>query len=115
MTYAFPTPEGPTSRQFRPMVTPEEQDELTARRSVHAGMLPTNLAHAQYASFSTMGGAQLWSPEQQMLGWTAQQPFEHVDCAVMHVCISCAKMIDPDELRKHDCKVKNELLSRTGA
>ena len=109
MNYDFPTPQGPTQRKFRSLVTPEEQDELAARRSVHAGMLPTNLAHAQYANFSTMGGSNLWSPEQEMFGWTAQQPFAHVDCDVMHLCVYCAKMLDPDLLRKHDCKVRNEL------
>lgn len=110
MNHDFPTPQGPTPRSFRPLVTPAEEDEQAARRPVHAGMLQANIEHHVYITgsmYSADGGA--YSPEEDLRGWSAQQPFSHVDCDVMHLCVFCAKMVDPDFLRAHDCRVLLEL------
>lgn len=82
--------------------------ELEARRGIHAGMLPANLSRAEEMD-SLSGGVA--TPEQSMRGWSAQQPFVHVDCDVMHVCILCGKEIDPDYLKSHvgDCRVAKQL------
>lgn len=94
----------------RPFITPDEQDELDARRPVHAGMLPTNIASHVYVTgsmYNAQGGA--YSPEEDMRGWTAQQPFTHVECYVLHTCIYCAENLDPNLLRQHECAVRREL------
>lgn len=80
--------------------------ELEARRGIHAGMLPTNLAKADYVDGLT---GSLATPEQRMRGWTTQQPYSHVDCPVIHVCIMCGRKTDPDFLRDHKCRVAEEL------
>lgn len=83
--------------------------ELEARRGIHAGMLPSNTRYADELDGLTGG---ILSPEQTMRGWSAQQPFSHVDCPVMHVCIMCGKVVDPDYLKDHagkECRVKREL------
>lgn len=102
MTYPAPT----RNRQRLPNHTVEETLEIEARRGIHAGMLPSNRGDAMDGWTGTVH-----TPEQDMRGWTAQQPFAHVDCPVMHVCIFCAKVLDPDFLRDHQlagktpCKV----------
>lgn len=82
--------------------------ELEARAGLHAGLLPSNAGDAM----DGMTGASL-TAEQTMRGWTAQQPWSHVDCPVMHICIFCGKTADPDLLRDHarDCLVAKELAS----
>lgn len=97
-----------STRGFRPLTTPDEEDELSARRSVHAGILPSNLSRAQESN-SDWYGDSASSEEQKLRGWTAQQPFAHVDCAVMHMCVLCAALIDPESLRQHQCAVRAEL------
>ena len=97
-----------SKRGFRIRSTPDEEAELSARRSVHAGVLPSNLARAETPNSDWYGDSSQ-SIEQTMRGWTAQQPFAHVDCAVMHMCILCASWIDPDSLRQHVCAVLKEL------
>lgn len=97
-----------STRTFRPFITPDEEDELSARRSVHAGILPSNLAHAQTPNSDWYGNS-AQTVEQSQRGWTAQQPFAHVNCAVMHMCVLCAAWVDPDCLRQHDCAVRKEL------
>jgi hypothetical protein len=92
----------------RPYIRPDEQDELDARRPVHAGILPSNKSWGTSASFSWGGSASV-SEEESMRGWTAQQPFSHVDCDVMHLCIYCAVYLDPNRLRQHECAVRREL------
>ena len=99
---------GPTMNRRRLPAGHTEEDllELEARRGLHAGMLPSNRARAMNVDGVTGGHA---TEEQTMRGWTAQQPFAHVDCPVMHVCILCAKTVDPDFLREHRCRVRAEL------
>jgi len=100
---------GPSTRR-RPLAGHTEADmlELEARRGIHAGMLPTNAAKADYVDGLT---GQLHTAEQSMRGWTTQQPFHHVDCPVSHICILCGRKTDPDFLRDHRCKVAAELES----
>lgn len=78
--------------------------EIEARAGIHAGLLPSN-AGPEMDGWSGMPLA----PEQTMRGWTAQQPFVHVDCPVMHFCILCSGIVDPDFLRDHTCKVARAL------
>lgn len=107
MTYPAPM----TRRQSLPLHTMEETLELEARRGIHAGLLPSNQGGDLLDGFT----GSVHTPEQSMHGWTAQQPFSHVDCPVMHLCIFCAKVIDPDFLRDHQltgtspCRVLKEL------
>lgn len=77
---------------------------LEARRGIHAGMLPSNTA----PDIDGVNGMPV-APEQNMRGWTAQQPWTHVDCPVMHFCILCNDELDPDYLRDHRCPVQLEL------
>lgn len=93
-------------RRNLPGHTDEEMLRLEARRGIHAGMLPSNIARAEPVDGLTGGSA---APEGAMRGWTAQQPWTHVDCPVMHYCIMCAREVDPDRLRDHQCHVRAEL------
>lgn len=105
MTYPAPT----QSRKRR-RVSYEEELELEARRSVHAGVLPANLERAQVSNSDWYADSAV-TLEQQQRGWTAQQPFAHVDCDVMVICVFCARSLDPDYLRQHDCPVLEEVES----
>lgn len=104
MTYPAPT----TSRRRLPYHTDADMLELEARRGIHAGMLSANARNADMLDGLTGG---ILSPEQTMRGWTAQQPFVHVDCPVLHVCILCSKKVDPDYLKDHpaECRVRRHL------
>lgn len=99
MTY--PGPQGMRRRRLANH-TEEETLELEARQGVY--VRPTGDV------LDGWSGAAL-TPEQQMRGWTAQQPWVHVDCPVMHVCVMCSLLVDPDYLRDHarDCAVTLEL------
>lgn len=98
---------GPTLRRQRLTGHSEaEMLELQARAGVHAGLLPTN--RVGHTDLDGMTGAPVTS-EQSQRGWTAQQPWGHVDCPVLHVCVLCAEYIDPDHLRQHVCAVALEL------
>lgn len=99
----------PTTRRRIPHHTAEEMLELEARSGIYAGALPSARARAEMLDSVT---GTLATPEQSMRGWTAQQPFVHVDCPVMHRCVMCALTVDPDYLRDHarDCKVERELV-----
>lgn len=82
--------------------------ELEARAGVHAGMLPSN------AGGDVMDGVTggVWSPEQSQRGWTAQQPWSHIDCPVLHFCVLCGRTVEPDFTRDHalkECKVKRKM------
>ena len=97
---------GPTLKRRRlPYHSERDMLELEARAGIHAGMLPSS-AGLDLVDGLTGG---VHSPQQDMRGWTVQQPFEHVDCPVNHPCILCAKVVDPDFLRDHNCAVKREL------
>lgn len=104
MTYPAPT----THRRRLPYHSEQDMLELEARRGIHAGMLPSNASRAEEMDGVTGG---LATPEQKMRGWSAQQPFVHVDCAVMHHCILCGSVIDPDYLKDHanKCRVRRQL------
>lgn len=100
---------GPHTRRNRlPNHTYEETLELEARQGIYVNALPSARANAQ--PVDGWSGSVL-TPETTMRGWTAQQPWVHVDCPVMHRCIMCAVIVDPDELRDHarGCKVEREL------
>ena len=94
----------PGRRRALPNHTLEETLELEARSGIHAGILPSNQGDVLDGFTGTVHTA-----EQDMRGWTAQQPFTHVDCPVMHLCVMCAAVIDPDFLRDHACKVARAL------
>lgn len=106
MTYPGP----PTRRRRLPNHTEEETLELEARQGIYVNALPT--ARARGEVLDGWSGQALQA-EQTMRGWTAQQPFVHVDCPVMHRCVMCSRLVDPDFLRDHarDCKVMKELVS----
>lgn len=102
---------GPTSQRRRlPYHSEQDMLELEARAGIYANGLPSSPTRGQ-----VMDGwsGQMLTPEQTMRGWTAQQPWVHVDCPVMHLCILCAHLVDPDYLRDHarDCAVAKELVS----
>jgi len=102
---------GPTSKRRRlPYHSEADMLELEARQGIYVNALPAAREHAQ--PLDSWSGTVL-TPETSMRGWTAQQPFVHVDCLVMHRCVLCAKLLDPDYLRDHarDCLVMKELVS----
>lgn len=103
MTYPGPTM---NRRRLPPGHTEEDLLELEARRGIHAGLLPSNAARAEILD-GISGAAH--TKEQDQRGWTAQQPWMHVDCPVLHLCIMCALVVEPDDLRGHHCKVAAEL------
>jgi hypothetical protein len=81
--------------------------ELEARRGVHVGMLPSNQRDP-----ALTGPVQHGDPKEADLewrGWTAQQPYTHVDSDVLHLCVLCAGVVQPDFLRQHNCPVTEEL------
>lgn len=96
---------GPSTRR-RPLPGHTERDmlELEARRGIHVGILPS-ANHEQLDGVTGM----VHTVEQDMRGWTAQQPWSHLDVPVVHICILCATMVEPDFLRDHRCKVAAEL------
>lgn len=77
--------------------------ELEARRGIHVGILPS----ANHDVIDGISGM-MHTPEQDMRGWSAQQPWSHV-YATPHICILCATLVQPDFLRDHHCKVAAEL------
>ena len=107
MTY--PGPPGMSRRRLANH-TEAETLELEARQGIYVNALPSARASAEVLDAVT---GTVLTPEQTMRGWTAQQPFVHVDCPVMHICVMCAVLTDPDYLRDHarDCKVTRELMS----
>ena len=99
--------DGPAMRRrLPPGHTERDMLELEARRGIHAGMLASNVARAVELDGVTGGPT---GAENKMRGWTAQQPFHHVDCPVMHLCVLCGKGLEPDFLRDHKCRVALEL------
>ena len=94
------------NRRRLPYHTDADMLELEARGGIHAGMLPSNYLNATPVD-GVSGLAH--TAEQDARGWTTQQPWSHVDCPVMHLCILCAKRVDPDDLRGHVCRVAFEL------
>lgn len=98
----------PGRRRRLPNHTEDETLELEARAGIYVNALPTARARAEELDGVT---GYVLAPEQTMRGWTAQQPFVHVDCPVMHRCVMCSFLVDPDFLRDHarDCKVMKEL------
>lgn len=105
MTY--PGPRG-MSRRRLPNHTEAETLELEARQGIYVNAMPSALASAEVLDSIT---GTMMTPEQTMRGWTAQQPFVHIDCPVMHRCVLCATLVDPDYLRDHarSCAVAKEL------
>jgi hypothetical protein len=98
------------TRNRRPLPYHSEIEmlELEARRGIHAGMLPSN---QNGDAMDGVTGGRI-SAEAQERGWTSQQPWSHVDCPVMHICVLCGKTVDPDYLRDHaqtKCRVRREL------
>ena len=95
---------GPTSNRRR-LATHSDLDmlELEARSGIYAGARSNGGDELD----GLTGGVH--SVQQDMRGWTAQQPFTHVDCPVSHLCIMCNKVVDPDFLRDHQCAVLQEL------
>lgn len=104
------TTPGPRGMSRRRLANHTEQEtlELEARQGIYVNHLPSARATAEVLDAVT---GTVLTPEQEMRGWTAQQPFVHVDCPVMHICVMCALVIDPDYLRDHerDCAVTKEL------
>jgi hypothetical protein len=98
----YPSPS--TRRRALPHHTDAETLELEARAGVYA--------RPRHEPMDGLSGMPLQA-EQTMRGWTAQQPFVHVDCPVQHLCVMCALVVDPDYLRDHarDCAVTLELVS----
>lgn len=95
---------GPTTNRRR-LLNHTEHDmlELEARAGIYAGTR-SNIGD----KLDGLSGG-VHSPQQDMRGWTVQQPFTHVDCPVLHLCIMCTKVVDPDFLRDHQCAVLHEL------
>jgi hypothetical protein len=98
------TQPGPSTRRRRlPYHTDADMLELEARGGIHAGLLGSNKSAWSDALDGIHGGVH--TPEQDIRGWTAQQPFDHVDCPVTHGCVLCWRPVDPDHIRDHKCKV----------
>lgn len=104
MTYPGPSPQ----RRRLPYHSEQDMLELEARQGIYVNALPA--AREREQVLDAWSGTVL-TPETNMRGWTAQQPFVHVDCPVMHRCVLCAIIVDPDFLRDHerDCTVAREL------
>lgn len=100
----------PSRLRRLPYHTEEETLRIQARDGLHAGTLPSNQPRSPSDRLDGLTGAG-FSDEGR--GWTAQQPWEHVDVPCLHVCVLCSKYVDPDFLRSHPqkCKVALTLLS----
>lgn len=102
------TQPGPSTRRRRlPYHTDADMLELEARAGIHAGLLPANQSAWSDALDGVHGGVH--SPEQDMRGYTAQQPWDHVNVPVSHGCILCWQRVDPDDMRGHNCPVNTYL------
>lgn len=78
--------------------TPWEQMQLSARQGVFASGLPSNRALPNDVTQESL------EP-----GWTCQQPYAHVTCAVALDCILCGQSTDRKNWTRHECTVRTLL------
>lgn len=73
-------------------------DVLATRRDVYASDLPSNRDLPNDVT-----------QESLLPGWTAQQPYAHLRCAVALVCVLCGCHLDPLNWGAHLCPVEAAL------
>lgn len=73
-------------------------DQLAARQGVFANDLPSNRELPNDVTLESL------EP-----GWTAQQPYAHLICAVTPTCVLCGDVLDRLNWGAHVCRVETLL------